>query len=192
VAVTRPSAPESSSRVTVPKLNKDPIQSLCPHSVIIPVGMYEVEIPAMPAADWLSELMVPDLTLDNIFPGFLSEEDTDLVEEMIISGDLDIEEYEQIILSVIETASARDWWVTFRLIEMARTNWDVLGAELTLRGVDAGQVSLSSWLDVILILALRNTDPKDATMFTMRLEAPPPDTETEEPEMAASQFMSMA
>jgi hypothetical protein len=191
VAVTPPSV-DTNSRITVPKLNKDPIQSLSPYSVMVSVGMYEVEIPPLPAVDWLSELMTQDVTLDNIFPGFLSEEDADLVEEMIIAGDLDIDEYEGIILNIIETVSARDWWVTFRLIETARINWDVLGAELALRGVDAGHVSLSSWLDAVLILALRNTDPKDATMFTMRLEAPPPNEEADEPEMPASQFMSMA
>lgn len=191
MAVTRPSGIEP-NRVAVPKLNRDPIQSLAPYSVVIDACGQQVEIPPLPAADWLSVLMINDLELDNIFPGFLSLEESDLVEEMIISGDLDLEEYEDIILSIIETVSARHWWIALRLIGVARASWDLLGGELALRGVDAGQISLSSWLDAVLLLAIEAQDPKDVTMFTMKLEAPPPTMKTEEPEMDASTFMSMA
>ena len=196
MAVTRPSLnPEAASRITIPKLNRDPIQSLCPYSVLVNVHGYRVEIPPLPAADWLAVLMVPDVDLEGIFPGLLNDQDNDLVEELILSGDLNLDEYEEIILAVLETASARNWWVAIRLIEYARVSWDVLGAELGLRGVDATQVSLSSWLDVLLLMAIRSMDEKDVQMFMLKLEAPPPDTEVSEesePEISAAQFMSMA
>jgi hypothetical protein len=187
-----PASATSASHVVIPKLNRDPIQSLCPFSVIVDVCGRDMEIPPLPAADWLAVLMVENLDLDNIFPGFLSPEDEDLVDDLLTTGQLDMDEYEDILLSVIETASARDWWVTFRLVEMARTSWDVLGAELTLRGVDATQVSLAAWLDVVLILALQAMDPQKTQMFTMKLQAPPPEVEADEPEMAVSDFMAMA
>ena len=152
-----------------------------------------MEIPPLPAADWLIVLMVENVDLDNIFPGFLSPEDEDVVDDLLMTGQLNVEEYEDILLSVIETVSARNWWVAFRLIEMARTSWDVLGAEMALRAVDATKISLSAWLDVLLLLTLRNMDPDKVQMFTMKLEAPPPEAEADaEPQMSVSDFMSMA
>jgi hypothetical protein len=161
--------------------------------VIIVMKTREVEIPALSAADWLTVLMTEDLDLGEIFPGLLNDHDSDLVEELILAGDLDYE-YEDIILSIIETVSARPWWVTMRLIELARTSWDVLGAELGLRGVNPTQISLSSWLDILLLVAIRSMDEKDVQMFCLRLEAPPPHVQVDESEMEipASQFMSMA
>lgn len=192
MAALPPSA-TSASQVTVPKLNRDPVQSLCPFSVVVDIKGRDVEIPPLPAADWLTVLMVENVDLDNIFPGFLAPEDEDVVDDLLMAGQLDVEEYEDILLSIIETASARDWWVAFRLIEMARTSWDVLGAEMALRAVDATQISLSAWLDVILLLTLRSMDPDKVQMFTMKLEAPPPEVGADGgPQMSASDFMAMA
>lgn len=181
-------------RVNVPKLNRDPVSSLRPYSVTVTVGPGQVEIPALSAADWLSVLMVEAVELDDIFPGLLSDEDTDLVEEAIIDGLLGVEEFRSIILEVIETASARQWWVALRLVEVARTSWDVIGGEMLLRGVDAESLSLSAWLDVLLLTILRNMEPKDTQMFTLRLETPPPGEEgvSEELEMSQDSFMAMA
>ena len=161
---------------------------------MVTVGGLDMEIPALPAADWLSIMMVENLNLDDIFPGLLDNNSADLVEEMILSGELELDEYEDIILSIIETVSARSWWVTIKLVETARTSWDVVGAELALKGMNPTQVSLSSWLDALLLTIIRSMDPKDVTMWCMRLEAPPPDVagDESEMEMGASQFMSMA
>jgi hypothetical protein len=70
----------------------------------------------------------------------------------------------------------------------------VVGGELALKGVDATQLSLSSWLDVLLLILLRNMDQKDIPMFTMRLEVPPEgfQAEAQEPTMSAQEFMAMA
>ncbi len=193
MAVTQPSAP-SQPQVTVPKLNRDPVQSLAPYSVVVSVAGCEMEIPPLPAADWLAVLMAETPTLDDVFPGLLDEEDQNTVEEMIIQGDLDIDEYRQVLLDVIETVSARRWWVALRLIEGARTSWDVLGGTMGLKGIDATQVSLSSWLDVLLLVTINAMEPKDVQMWTMKLEAPPPEEEVaeEDMEMSSAQFMAMA
>jgi len=188
-----PSTPDtSSSRVSVPKLNKDPIQSLQPLSVELTIAGLEFDIPAQSAAEWLTVLMVEDLDLADIFPGMV--EDPVPVEDLILDGKLGLDELEETILGILEVASARPWWVALRLVEMARTSWDVLGAELLLRGVDATKVSLAAWLDMALLVALRSMDPKDIQMFTLKLESPPPSAKKEEAdmEMSASQFMTMA
>jgi hypothetical protein len=193
VAGRQPSGPDA-GRVNVPKLNRDPVSSLRPYSVTVTIGSDDVEVPALSAADWLSVLMVERVELDDIFPGLLSVEDTDTVEEAILDGSLDIEEFRGLILGVIETASARQWWVALRLVEVARTSWDVIGAEMIFRGVDAESLSLSAWLDVLLLTILRNMEPKDTQMFTMRLETPPPEEKgaAEELEMSQDAFMAMA
>jgi len=188
-----PSAPDtSSSRVSVPKLNKDPIQSLQPLSVELTIAGQEFDIPAQSAAEWLTVLMVEDLDLADIFPGMV--EDPAPVEDLILDGKLGLDELEETILGILEIVSARPWWVALRLVEIARTSWDVLGAELLLRGVDAAKVSLAAWLDMALLVALRSMDPKDIQRFTLKLESPPPSAKKEEAdmEMSASQFMTMA
>lgn len=193
MAGPQPSA--DAGRVNVPKLNRDPVSSLRPYSVTVTVSGGEVEIPALSAADWLAVLMVESVELDDIFPGLLSEEDTDLVEEAILSGSMELQEFRDLVLGVIETASARRWWVALRLVEVARTSWDVIGGEMILRGVDAESLSLSAWLDVLLLTILRNMEPKDTQMFTMRLETPPPEEKgaaVEELEMSQDAFMAIA
>lgn len=188
------SAPDS-GRITVPKLNRDPIQSLCPLPIIVRVEGHDLEIPAMTAAEWLTVLMVESLELDDIFPGLLGEDDIDLVEELIISGVLGLGEFHELVLSIIEVASARPWWVTLRLIEAARGSWDILGGEMGLRGVDATRLSLSAWLDILLLTIIRSMEQKDVQMFTLKLEAPPPQAQQDAEqsmEMPAAAFLAMA
>lgn len=191
------SAPSSSptadsGRITVPSLNLDPIQSMRPWPVVVTCCGRDVEIPALPAVDWLVILMSPEPNLDDLFPGLLSTEDADWVEERIVAGNLGLVEFQGLIFNIIETVSARKWWVALRLIDVARRSWDVIGSEMLLRGVDAAVVSLSAWLDVLLITVLKNTDPKDVAMFNLRLEAAPEqEAEPEDLEMSRSAFMAL-
>lgn len=138
--------------------------------------------------------MVENPELDDIFPGLLTSDDMDLVEDLIVSRELGLDECEDIILSIIETVSARPWWVTIKLIETARVSWDLIGGELALRGIDPTHISLSSWLDALLLTVIKNMDPKEVTMWCLKLEAPPPDVKVDEAEleMDPSQFMAMA
>lgn len=195
--VGRPrSAPEppsaDSGRVQVPSLNLDPIQSMRPWSVVVTCGGRELEIPALPAVDWLTILMAPESQLDDLFPGLLSPEDADWVEEQILDGELRLPEFQDLVFKVIETVSARKWWVALRLIDLARRSWDVIGSEMLLRGIDATRISLSAWLDVLLVTVLKNMDPKDVAMFNLRLEAAPDEEqEPEEMEMSRSAFMAL-
>lgn len=188
----RPSAPspQDSGRVVVPKLNLDPVQSLQPWPVLITFCNQELEIPALPAVDWLAALLPQDYQLDDVFPGLLADDDVDWVEEQMLQGHCAVGEFQDIVLDVIEMASARKWWVTLRLIDVARSSWDVLGPELV--RVDPKTASLSAWLDTLLIVILRNMDPGDVTMFTLRLEAPPDQEEDpEEMEMDRRAFMAL-
>ena len=182
------SAPSSDNdRVVVPHLNKDPIWSLKPWPATVTVAGLDIEIPALCAADWLAILMQAEPDLDALIADYMPE-----AEELLFEGTVSLEELYEVSLELIALVSARPWWVTLRLISVARGSWDVLGGEMSFRHIDATQISLSAWLDVLLLVTLRSMEPKDTTMFTMRLEAPPETEEAEEPEMSAGAFMAMA
>lgn len=169
--------------------------SLRPWPVTVTFGGELFEIPALPAVDWLAVLMNPETDLLDIFPGLLEEGDQDRCMDVILDGGY--ENLEQLILDVVATVSGRPWWVALRLIEVARTSWHTMGAEMLYRGVDASRLSLSGWLDVLLLLVMRNIEPKDATMFALKLEQVPEIAgeqaqEAAEPTMSRSDFMAMA
>ena len=180
-----PSIPEV-PRVTIPKLNKDPIWSLKPWPVVVTLKGRDLEIPALPAVDWLVVLMRPDLDLDDFIDELLPEADA------LLDEDLDLQDLYQVCLDAISAVSAMPWWIALRLIWVAREHWEILGPEML--KLDATRVPLSAWLDVLLVTTLSSMDPKDTTMFVMKLEAPPEGEETkpEDMEMSADSFLNMA
>lgn len=152
----------------------------------------EVLFPAATAAEWLSVLMVQPPDLDEIVR-LMSPQGLGLLFDESVGEEL----YEG-ILDVITVISGRPWFVALRLIGVAQDNWNVLGGEMLLKGVRADQMSLSAWLDVLLLVALRAMDPKDVMMFTLQLEKPPPSPGDEEsqgfdelPPMDRNAFLSM-
>lgn len=192
MAVRPVSEPSSTTPPPVPKLVTGPIWSLQPWPVEIEAGGHQVTIPALTAADWLAILMVGgDLYVEDVVPGLLGDEDQAVVEEALDEGILGVDELHELSLDVIGTVSGRPWWVSLRLIETARSNWDVIGPDLALHGIEASRVSLSSWLDVATVRILANMRNEDATMWLMQLEAPPAGEEAPEPEVSVGQFLSM-
>lgn len=181
--------------VIIPKLVTDPVWSLDSWPVIVTLAGQEFQAPPMRALEWLEILMAgadfldPATFTDHVF----SDEDAEAILDLLWFGELDIEEFNDIVLELISEVSGRPWWVTMKLISSAKASWDFLGAELMLQGIKATEVSLSAWLDVVLLLILRNIDPEKATMFTSELEMPPPGVEMklEEMEISAQQFLSM-
>lgn len=188
-----PSPPSKPAGVTVPRLNRNPILSLRPWPVVITVGGEEFTIPALPAADWLAALMSEAFSLDDLFPGLLDDEDHDRAVAVLLSDMHELEQFHRLTLDIVELASGRSWWVALRLIGAAVGSWDVIGAELILKQVDPERLSLAAWLDAVLLVMLRSMEEKDITMFTLKLEAPPPEAQEEAEEMTMSReaFASM-
>lgn len=157
------------------------------------VAGVEFEVEALPAADWLAVLMVPSLDLEDILPGLLDDGDAEVFEDLLLGGQLGVEEKDQLSLEVVSTVAGRPWWVALRLIETARCHWDALGAEM-IRKADAARVSLSAWLDALFVAILLATEESKRTMFQLKLEmvpegfGPKPEDLTIEPDA----FMSMA
>ena len=124
----------------VPELVTDPVWSLRPWPVEIDLGSRVVAIAALPAADWLVHLMAAELDPDAVFPGLLPPDEEELVEDMLYDGRLGLDQLDRIFLDVVSAVSARPWWVALRLIATTRAHWAVIGADMTLRGVDPARL----------------------------------------------------
>lgn len=153
----------------------------------------EYTIPAMCAADWLSLLMDPGLTAEQVFPGLLESAEQLELEDLLHAGKVDLEEFLNLGLEVISIASGRKWWVALRLVAVAQGSWEALGGDMMVKA-DPTKLSLAGWLDVLFTLIVRNIEDSKRTMFLMKLETVPEGwgDEPEEMEMSASAFMALA
>lgn len=185
----RPVSAPDTPRVQIPHQTLDPTWSLKPCPVVMTLHGQDYEFPAATAADWLQVLMEDPVDLDHVIRTMLPEGPELLFDESI--GD----ELSEGCLAVISAVSGRPWWQTLRMISVAVAHWNVLGAEMLYRGFLPDQVSLSAWLDVLLLVTIRAMDPKDVTMFTLQLEQPPVDVidaeEVEEMTMSRDAFLAM-
>jgi hypothetical protein len=180
--------PESpSNSVIVPRTNRNPIRSLAPAPVIISIGSRELTFPALPAAEWLTVLM-GDWTPDDLFLDLMPDG-----VRVLSSGELSPDDTVDMALDVIEEVSGRNWWVALNIIQAMVEVWDVMGAEAIFNNVDAQHISLAAWLDAMLVLLLRRTNPDQGPMLVAMLEKPPPGEELPEEdfEMSTSRFLSM-
>lgn len=195
MAVRRPSAPSRSAlaspesvRVIVPKQNKDPIWSLRPWPAVLTVDGLDFDVPALVAADWLVHLMADPLDLDALIQEIVPD-----LDEAIFDLEVPVDEAYLACLDLIATVAARAWWIAIRLATVAAQSWHILGPKLIERRADPNVLSLAAWFDVLLVTLLDSMDPKETTLFVLRLEAPPA-TESapaEEMEMDRGAFLSM-
>ena len=184
-----PASP-SSGRVTVPHITTDPVASLCPWPLTLEARGHEYSIPAWSAAEWLRllmggrELSVESLVLELVPEGV----------QLLMDESLSDEQVMELGLGILDLAGGRPWYITMRLVNVLVANWNVLGADMLRSGVDATAMSLSGFLDVVLLQALRNMEEGQVTMFLTQLELPPPgmDIPEEDMEMSREQFLSLA
>lgn len=177
----------------IPNLISNPVWSLKPWPVQVSFGDFTVEIPAHPATWWLSILMDPDMEFMDLFPDSLEPEEQEAVWDLFIDGSMADVDLAHLVLDIVATASGRPWWVAMRLIAFMQDRWASFGAELLYRGVDSNRLSLSAWLDVALLVIMKNLKKEDATMFSLQLENPPPEERASEPEptMTSDAFLAM-
>jgi hypothetical protein len=158
---------------TIPTFVTDPIWSLRCWPVDVELAGQTVQIPAMPAADWLAVLAARPIELEDIFPA-LAPGGAELVDELLYSDNLTLEELYRVVLDVISTVTGRPWWISMRLINDAMLNWGLVGSKLVLGGVDSAKVSLGAWLDAVFMIIIEGTPEDKLTMFFSKLEFPPP------------------
>jgi hypothetical protein len=198
VARARRSSPElpdtsTGGGTSLPKLVTDPVWSLRPWPVEVEVAGESYTIPAMPAADWLALLMEPRLRPDHIFPGLLDGPGQAEIEEAVHDGLMDVEEYLNLGLEVLSQVTGRPWWVSLRLISVARNGWDAVGGELV-RKADADRLSIAGWIDVAYHVIIQAMEDNKRPMFLLKLELPPDGwgEETDSLEMSQDDFLAMA
>lgn len=191
MAVRSVSDSGSSAPAPAPHLVTSPVWSLQAWELEITVAGEQVTIPPIPAADWLAVLMGEDLWAEDLFPGLLDEDDKAWVEDCLFAGDLGLEEMHDLAMEILGQVAGRPWWVALRVVGTAKSNWDVIGGALALRGVDAAKISLGAWLDVATMLMINHMETSRVSMWLMQLEAPPQGTEAAEPEIDANQFLAM-
>jgi hypothetical protein len=120
------------------------------------------------------------------------------VEDYVYDNELPFIDMYRISLDALSLVAGRPWWVALRIISVAAGSWNILGPKLMISGVDASYVSLSAWLDLTLFIAIEIMDPKSVTMFSLKIEAPPPKglygliPEQEETEMTMDQSAFLA
>ena len=149
-------------------------------------------IPAMNAAEWVTVLIAEEFFLWDIVPGLCPEAE-EPVKRGLMTGDLTGAEYRNLCLDVLTLASGRQWWVTLRLIGVARSAWTTIGAELA----HVREAPLGAWLDTVFSVCIDNmreggTKPEQVQMFLSKLEAPPPGSGVEVPEMEMSRSAFLA
>lgn len=185
------SAPASNSGIRVPKLVTDPVWSLQPWPLDVSVDGQVIQIPALPAAEWLATLMSDSLDVSNLFLA-LAPDLADALDEALFAERLSLEDYVDLAFQVIDQVAGRPWHIALRLIGSAQASWDVVGSEMVFRHIDAATLSLSAWLDAALLIMIRSMDSKDVTMFLAKLEAPLPGVDPfDEMEMPAQDFAAL-
>jgi hypothetical protein len=186
----------SATKVQIPNLVTDLTWSLDIFPVEVLLCGRVFTIPEHPASWWMAQILSEEWGID-LFPGCLPNEEQDEVYDLMVDGEVTVEDLSQVLLDMISTVSGRPWWVALRLVSVLQQNWGALGGELLFRGMDPSKMSFSAWLDVSLYLIMRNIEGNKATMFTLQLEVPPPEAKPEQvPEqqagMSADAFLSMA
>jgi hypothetical protein len=183
-----PNVDQGQAKVQIPSWDLDPVWSLAPWPVTIQLGSVEVEIPAMSAAEWLAILMSEHFslgTLLDLIPG---------IDDLILDDVVDLDEVSNVLTDLITTVSSRQWWITLRLVGVAKRHWDKLGPEM-ITSVDATRVSLAAWMNVLQLTVIRSIDPMNATMFIAQVQAPPPGVvapETSRQDLSRREFLAIA
>lgn len=155
--------------------------------MVISVLDEDHEIPALPAADWLRVLMDDRSMFEDLFLELIPTGPSLLLDKRLA------DELESLSKDIIELASGRKWYIAMRMIVLMRANWNVLGATMLRKGVDASSISLSGWLDVALLVTLEHIEKDNMPMFLAQLELPPEGEgpPEEEMEMTGEQFLSL-
>lgn len=184
----RPPSTSPPERVEIPAWDLDPVWSLQPWPLVVRLAGHELEVPAMPASDWLAIFMNKDWESNDLFdliPG---------LDDVLYESTADLDEIREMLLDVITTVSSRHWWITLRLISAAMRNWDTLGPTMVSK-VDATKVSFAAWVGYLQVLLIESMEPRNAKMFIAQVQNPPIGTEapvSQQKELTAREFLAMA
>lgn len=166
-----------------------------PWAVDLTISGLHLRVPALPAVDWIAAILNMEDDVLGLVLGLLEDEDSELLDDAMAAGLVDPDELMALTMDLVTTVGSRPWWVTMRLMGTMAANWNNIGAEMMYRGIDASKLSLSGWLDVLLLVMMRMLKPDEAQMFVMKLEMVPAQFQDQVPmeelEMSRDAFLSM-
>lgn len=159
--------------VPLPDVGFDPIPSLGPYPIEIDVLDTTLTVPALPAARWLEVFWGEDVDLAKVFPGFLDEEDHDMIMDALVDGDIDGTALDDLALELLEASAGLRWWFVVKLCSSVKAAWLSLGGKLVLAGVDPWRLSLGSWCSAVLTVIGEHTQPKHYSQLLLDLSTAP-------------------
>lgn len=131
-------------------------------------------IPALAAIDWLTILLDEEVSIFAI-TGLLEPEANEHIEQHVLAGRYQREDWEELVWELVAIAAGRPWWTTLYLIGNAKhvNNVEIVKGQLALNAVDATKISLSSWLDAIYYIFTQHMKTEDRQKFDLLLARPP-------------------
>lgn len=173
---------------------RDPAASLGLFPVELEVGGHTFTVPPLPAARWVEMLVANDLLL-MLAPepeGFVDDEQARRVEDLLMDGDLPMEELRTALQEALGVVAGRDWWEAVGLVftVTAEVNWARMHGQLVVAGVDSQAVPFAAWLDAAMWLATQHMDEKQLGRFLGVLQTPPVEVGLDE-ERESQAFLAM-
>jgi hypothetical protein len=162
----------------------DPIASLWPAAigVVVAPGELEFEIPELPASVWIEAVLNPDGLA--IFPGLVRDPDEfSRAFRAVLRGRITPDQVAKAARDSLAAAAGRNWWEADRLIRGCATesSWPVVHGELTLHGVDLGQISIAAFCDAVYAMCVGKMHKEDdRSKFDWELTRPPAGIDPEE------------
>jgi len=138
----------------------------------VDLGGETFEVPALPAADWFVAILSEDTPLP-LIPGLMSRGAEERITDMLLTGELDVQDVVTRSRELLAAAAGRSWWEADRLIRSSAASWHIIGGELTRLGVDLSRVSLAAALNAIYVVCVRTMDEKERNKFDIDLRLPP-------------------
>lgn len=172
----------------------DPTVALILPEVDVDLGDSTYTIPALPAARWLVAVTWPEG--GSIVPGLLCDQDQRDVWAEFADDRFTPEDLVAVEREALEAAAGRPWWEADRLIRSAFStdSWPIVSGEMTHRGINVHEISLSGWLNWLFVLIItRCKDDAERSMFESKLKMPPAGVPVEElydEDDAAAAFMA--
>jgi len=153
----------------------DPLASLRPVAVIVPIGGRDFTLAAKPAQDWLEVLLDDEPKLHHVIPGWCEPGCEQWIYRSLLLRTFSVKEWGEAVVQAIGVASGRSWWQALNLINGMKdpSNWHQIFGHLTLRGLDVQRVSLGAWLDATYALCVEGMDPDEKIKFNLALDTPP-------------------
>jgi hypothetical protein len=152
---------------------RDPIASLAAFPITVTLADVDYTIEAMPASGWLTVMFDPDTTMMDVFPGLLTREQEIEVYDLVDEGMASYEDLLDRGHRILELASGRDYWEAQNIAAVAYGNWELIGGEVALAGLNPEQMSLGAWLDATYLLILRSADKNQRSMVEHAIKQPP-------------------